>query len=234
MPNCKHLARVTRGRRKLSHSPGTERQIDQALRTSEDQLIDWIRRSAQLLSLMRPEVIVFLLLHFRRVNKPVVVEELAAGLDVRIRAQIVHCYLCRLGRQLTEDLSSEVCFLAWSILLESPHGRGVWMQICFERFIRSLCRDVLRQQRMTDVLSYDSNAEIRDLALSIESSGTCIEDIVYLREVLSKLKPRQRQVFLMQRGLNECQRTIASTVNLSERSIRTLLKQAERRLRAAC
>jgi RNA polymerase sigma factor (sigma-70 family) len=201
---------------------------------SEDELRDWIRRSAQRLSLIRPETFVFLLLHYRRINNPVLVEELAAGLEVRIRAQVVHWYLCRLGRQLTEDLSSEVCSQAWTVLLESPHGRGIWLQICFDRFIRSLCRDVLRKKDANSSLSYDSNAEVRNLALSIESPGPSIEDILYLREVLSQLEPRQRQVFLMQRGLNECQRTIASAVDRSERSVRTLLKQAERQLQAAC
>lgn len=232
MSNCKHFRR--HNGRNLSHSPRTEGQILDALQMSNDELVDWIRRATQRLSLMRAEAIVFLLLHYRRVNSPALVEELAVGLAVRMRAQIVHCYLSGLGHQRTEDLSNEVSPHAWTILLESPHGRGIWMQICFDRFMHSLCRDVLRKKGASEILSYDSNSEIRNLALSVDSPGASVEDILYLREVLSQLEPRHRQVFLMQRALNECQRTIASTVNRSERSVRTLLKEAERRLQAAC
>jgi RNA polymerase sigma factor (sigma-70 family) len=182
---------------------------------------------------MRAETIVFLLLHYRRVNNAALVEELAAALELRMRAQILHRYLCRLGAQLTEELSTDVCSHAWTVLLESPHGRGVWMQICFDRFVRSLCRDALRKKNASHLVSYDSDAAIRNLALSIESPGPSIEDTVYLRELLSRLEPRQRQVFLMQHGLNEGQRTIALTVHRSERSVRTLLKEAEQQLQAA-
>jgi DNA-directed RNA polymerase specialized sigma24 family protein len=234
MSNCKHLRRVTGNGRSLSHSPRTEGQILHALQMSDDELRDWILRATQRFSLMRAETFVFLLLHYRRVNSPVLVEELAAGLEVRMRAQIVQWYVNGLGHRRTEDLSSEVCSQAWTILLESPHGRGIWMQICFDRFIRSLCRDVLRKKGASDILSYDSNSEIRSLALSVSSAGPSAEEMVYLREVLSQLEPRQRQVFLMQRGLNERQRTIASAVHRSERSVRTLLKEAERQLQAAC
>jgi len=143
MSNCKHLRRVTRDGRNLSHSPRTEGQILQALQMPDDELRDWIRRATQRFSLMRAEAIVFLLLHYRRVNSPVLVEELAAGLEVRMRAQIVQWYVTGLGHQRTADLRSEVCPQAWTILLESPHDRGIWMQICFDRFIRSLCRDGL-------------------------------------------------------------------------------------------
>lgn len=232
MSDCKHLSLVTRNGRTLSHSPETERQILLALKMPEGKLRDWIRGPGE--GLMRAEAIVFLLLHYRRINNPVLVEELAVGLQTRMNTQIRSSYRSRLGRQVTTDLSSEVCSRAWTVLLESPHGRGIWMQICFDRFVRSLCRDVLRKKSASDMLSYDSNQETKKLALSIESRGPSVEDVVYLREVLSELGPRQRQAFLMRHGLNECQRTIARALHRSERSVRTLLKQAEQQLRTAC
>jgi RNA polymerase sigma factor (sigma-70 family) len=198
----------------------------------EQGLLDWIRNSVRRFCQMRSETIVFLLLHFRRSDNPQLVEELGASLEARMKTQILHGYLTSLGHQLTEDLISEVCSRAWTVLLESPHDRGIWMQLCFDRFILNLCRDVLRKQRTSDLLSYDSNAEIRNLAMSIESPGPSAEDMVYLREVLSQLKPRQCQVFLMQHGLNECQQSIALKINRSNRSVRSLLKQAELRLKA--
>jgi hypothetical protein len=134
---------------------------------------------------MRPETMVFLLLHFRRGGNQQLVEELSICLEARMKGQILRGYLSSLGRQLAEDLSSEVCSLAWTILLESPHERGIWMQLCFDRFILNLCHDVLRKQRASGLLSYDSNGEIRNLALSLESPGPSAEDMVYLREVLS-------------------------------------------------
>lgn len=231
MSDCKHLVLAKRNGRTLSHSPGTERQILLALQMADYELREWIRALGK--GLMRPEAIVFLLLHYRRVNNPILVEELAAGLEMRIRTQIRYWYRCQLGRQLLEDVSSDVCSQAWTVLLESPHGRGIWMQICFDRFIRSLCRDVLRKKSASEIPSYDSNLEIRRLALSVESRGPSVEDVVYLREALSQLGPRQRQAFLLRHGLNEHQRTIAVAVHRSERSVRTLLKQAEQRFQAA-
>jgi len=224
--------RVSRRGRKLSHSQATEREICQALGMPMKELSEWIRSAVRMFCQMRSETMVFLLLHFRRSDNPQLVEELGASLEARMKAQILHGYLTSLGHQLTEDLISEVCSMAWTILLESPHGRGIWMQLCFDRFIQNLCRDVLRKQRASGILSYDSNAEIRNLVLNIESPGPSAEDLVYLREVLSQLKPRECQVFLMQRGLNECQQSIGLTINRSNRSVRSLLKQAELKLKA--
>jgi hypothetical protein len=181
----------------------------------------------------REETMVFLLAHHRSTSdNPLLVEELAAALDARIRSESTHRYLPLLGAHGTEEIVREVASLAWIVMLGSQKRR-VWAEICFHRFIRNLGRDVLRKLRAREVVSLDTDGTARTAALDVASQGLSVEDMVYLREVLAQLKPRQRDAFLLHHS-RESQRAIGRIVGRSDRSVRTWLKQTERLLNVGC
>jgi DNA-directed RNA polymerase specialized sigma24 family protein len=109
--------------------------------------------------------------------------------------------------------------------------RRIWAEICFHRFVLNLGRDVLRKLRQQETVSLDTDSSARTAALAVAGQGASPEEMVYLREVLSEMKPRQREAFLLHH-VNEPQREIARAVGRSDRSIRTWLKQTEHRLQA--
>lgn len=228
MSECNHFEGQTRDGRKLSHTDQTERQIQLSLRLQREELASWIS-APSLTEALLDEAMVFLFLHHRATGDALLVELLAAALGQRMRVRAIEFYGNILGPHSSRELCEDVTSLAWIILLESPTGRGVWLQLCFRRFIHNLACDVLRGMKLYDAapLELDSAS-----APEVMDQSASPEDIVYAREALLQLRPRQRQAFIMQRGFREPQRVIADTLGCSDRSIRTWLKQAERQLNA--
>jgi RNA polymerase sigma factor (sigma-70 family) len=174
---------------------------------------------------------VFLMVQHRSAGRHLLlVEELAGTLDTRIRFETTRRYLPVLGASRTEEIVGEVTSLAWIGMLESE-SRRAWAEICFHRFILNLGRDALRKLRQQKTVSLDTDDTARTAVLAVAGQGASPEDMVYLREVLSEMKPRQREAFLMHH-VNEPQRAIAQAVGRSDRSVRTWLKQTEHRLQA--
>lgn len=228
MSDCDHFEGRTRGGKKLAHTDQAEQQIQLALRQQPEELLLWIDAHSSSGSLVE-EAMVFLLVHHRSAGDSLVVESLAAALDQRMRARAAECSGNFMGALSNQELCKEVASLAWIILLESPGGRGVWLQLCFRRFIHNLVRDVLRGIRPANVAVADLDS---GAALEVVDHRASPEDLVYAREMLAQLKPHQRQAFIMQYGFREPQGVIAKTLGRSDRSVRTWLKQAERQLNA--
>lgn len=226
MSDCDHFEGQTRGGKQLTHPRQAEQQIQLGLRLPSRELLLWIR-DPSLSGYVVEEAIVFLLLHHRDSGDTLLVEALAAALDQRMRARAMECCGKISGVHFSRELCEDVASLAWIILLESPAGRGVWLQICFRRFIQNLTRDVLRGMRFFDTRLSDLDSEAVPEVIDQSASP---EDLVYVQEVLSQLNPQQRQAFIMQRGFREPQRAIAKTLGRSDRSVRTWLKQAQRQL----
>lgn len=226
MVDCDHFEGRTRAGRKLAHTDNTEQQIRLGLLLEPEELVAWTRAPLLSESLLE-EAMVFLLLHHRGTGNPFLVEALAAALDQRMRIRAIDCCGNTFGPHARE-LSDDVVSSAWIILLKSPDGRGVWLQICFHRFIKNLIRDVLRM-RLFDTALSDLDSEA---APEVMDQSPSPEDLIYAEEVLSQLKPHQRHAFIMQRGFRESQRAIAKTLGRSDRSVRTWLKQAESKLNA--
>lgn len=227
MIDCVHFEGRTRAGRKLVHADNTEQQIQLGLRLEPEELMAWTRAPLSSEALLE-EAAVFLLLRHRATGSTLLVEALAAALDQRMRLRAIECSGNIVGPHARE-LCADVVSLAWIILLESPGGRGVWLQICFRRFIQNLTRDVLRGIRLGEAMLLDSDSEA---APEVMDQSASPEDLIYVREVLSQLKPHQRQAFIMQRGFREPQCVIAKTLGRSDRSVRTWLKQAQRQLNA--
>jgi hypothetical protein len=229
MSECDHFEGQTRVGSRFHHADEAEQQIRLGLKVEPEEFISWTKAPAQSGSLA-PEAMVFFILHYRARGNALVVESLAAALDQKMKARVTDCYANLIGAQASRELSANVASLAWIIILDSPTGRGIWSQLCFRRFIHNLARDVLRGIRNSAV-SLDSD-EGQAVALAVASQSPSPEDLVYLREVLSQLKPRQRRAFVLQHGFREPQHAIARTFGRSDRSVRSWLKQADRRLNA--
>jgi len=228
MSDCDHFEGRTRDGKKLAHPHYAEQQIQLALGLQPMAFVSWINTASASGALVE-EAMVFLLLHHRAIGDSLVVESLAAALDHRMRARAVECYGNMLGGHSSRELCDDVVSRAWVILLESPTGRGVWLQICFRRFIHNLARDVSREMRLGEATSFElDSADARE---TMDHSASP-EDLVYAREMLAQLKPHQRQVFILQRGFRETQGAIGKTLGRSDRSVRTWLRQAERQLNA--
>lgn len=228
MINCDHFEGRTRGGRKLAHADQTEHQIRLGLQLKPEELVSWIRAPSTSESLVE-EAMVFLLLHHRATGDHALVETLAAALDQKMTARVMDCHTNLSGATASRELCEDVASLAWIILLEAPTGRGIWLQLCFGRFIHNLARDVLRRSRQFDAVSVHVDAG-SDRAEEIVSQTPSLEDLVCARDMLSQLKPRQRQAFVLQHGFREPQRAIARMLGRSDRSVRTWLKQPQRQL----
>jgi DNA-directed RNA polymerase specialized sigma24 family protein len=229
MYNCEHFEGQIFNGRELAHSAKTEEQICFGLQLKPEELVSWVKANSPSGSLTE-EALVFLILHYRASGSSLLVESLAANLDKRMRAR-TDSYAGLLGVPASRELCAEVVSLAWIHILKIPIGRGVWAQICCRRFLRNLLRDELRRSRQFDAISLDSDEGA--LAVKVVSHNSSPEDLVYAKEILSQLKPRQRQAFVLQHGFGEPQREIARAFGRSDRSVRTWLRQIERRLNAS-
>lgn len=230
MIECDHFEDQIRDGTKLHHADEPEKQIRVGLQMRPEEVISWARAPARIGSLTE-EAMVFLILYYRAAGNTQMVELLAAALDQKIKAQVSNRYASLIGVAASRELCANVAPQAWIIMLESPTGRGVWSQLCFRRFIHNLARDILRGMQNSALVSLDSD-EGRAVALAVKSRSASPEDLVYLREVLSQLKPRERRAFVLQHGFREPQRAIAGAYGRSDRSVRSWLKQAERQLHA--
>ncbi len=231
MFECDHFAEEKLKGKRLYHADAPERQIRTALEMDTEELISWSRAPITSLGTLTEEALIFLILHFRAGGNALLVEQLAAGLDQKMKTRVSDYYARVLGAQASRELSANVASLAWIIMLEAPAGRGIWSQLCFRRFVHNLARDVLRAIRHAEAVSLDANDRF-GFAPEIRSPSLSPEDAVYLREALSLLKPHERLAFVLQHGFREPQRTIALSLGRSDRSVRTWLRQAERRLHA--
>lgn len=231
MFECDHFdAERFKGRR-LHHPDAPERQIRSALEMETHELISWTRFPITSLGTLTEEALIFLILHHRAGGNTVLVEQLAAALDQKMKTRVADYYARIMGAQGSRELSANVASLAWIIMLEAPAGRGIWSQLCFRRFMHNLARDVLRTVRHADAVSLDANDAFA-LASAMRGHSMSPEDAVYLREALSLLKSHERHAFVLQYAFREPQRTIALSLGRSDRSVRTWLRQAERRLHA--
>lgn len=231
MSACTHFKRHARNGRRLHHAPETEQQICRGLAMDPDELVAWARNSPLTASPLREESMVFLMVQHRSASRHLLlVEELAGTLDARIRCETTRRYLPVLGASGTEEIVREVASLAWIVMLQSEKRR-IWAEICFHRFVLNLGRDVLRMLREQKTVSLDTDNTARTAALAVAGQGASPEEMIYLREVLSEMKPLQREAFLLHH-VNEPQRAIAKAVGRSDRSVRTWLKHTEHRLQA--
>jgi len=229
MSECDHFGEEKLKGKRLHHADAPERQIRKALEMDTQEVVSWSRAPIASLGTLTEEALIFLILHYRACGNALVVEQLAAGLDQRMKTRVTDYYARVLGAQASRELSANVASLAWIIMLEAPAGRGVWSQLCFRRFLHNLARDVLRALRHAEAFSLDANDRF-GFASEIRSQSVSPEDAVYLREALSLMKPHERVAFVLQHGFRESQRTIAQSFGRSDRSVRTWLRQAERRL----
>lgn len=228
MFECDHFEAQKREGRRLHHAHKPELQIRQALEMKPAELISWTRVPIESGSLAE-EAMVFLIFHHRAEGNALLVEQLAAALDRKMKARISEPYVNLIGANASRELGADVASLAWIIMLESPLGRGIWSQLCFRRFIHNLARDVLRGMRHCAAVSLDSDGE-RAGGLEVESRSVSAEELAYAREMLLQLTPCQRQALVLQRGFREPQRAIAKTFGCSARSVRAWLKQAKCKL----
>jgi hypothetical protein len=215
MSDCDHFEGRTRRGKKLTHTEHAEQQIQLGLQLQPQELVSWIDTSSGSLA---EEAMVFLLMHHRSAGGSLIEEILAAAVDQRMRARAAECYGNFMGAFSSKELCKEVASLAWIILLESPAGRGVWLQLCFRRFIHNLARDVLRGIRPANMTLADLDSVA---GLEMMDHRASPEDLVYAREMLAQLKPHQRQAFIMQHGFREPQGAIAKALGRSDRSVRT-------------
>lgn len=228
MFECDHFEAQQREGKRLHHARKPELQIRQALEMKSAELISWTSVPCESGSLTE-EATVFLIFHHRAEGNALLVEQLAAALDRKMKARVSEPYVNLLGANASRELGAEVASLAWIIMLESPLGRGIWSQLCFRRFIHNLARDVLRRMRHCAAVSLDSD-EACAVGLEVESRSVSPEELAYAREMLLLLTPCQRQALVLQRGFREPQSAIAKTFGCSPRSVRAWVKQAKRKL----
>jgi len=194
MYNCEHFEGQILNGRELAHSDQTEEQICLGLQLKPEELVWWVKANSPSGSLTE-EALVFLILHYRASGNSLLVESLAAMLDKRMRAR-TDSYAALLGVPNSRELCADVVSLAWILILKGPTDRGVWAQICCRRFLHNLLRDGLRGSRQFDAISLDSDEGA--LAVRVVSQSSSPEELVYAKEILSRLKPRQRQAFILQ------------------------------------
>jgi DNA-directed RNA polymerase specialized sigma24 family protein len=229
MSNCEHFEGQALNGRELAHSDQTEEQIGLGLQLNPQELVSWANGNS-LSGSLTEEAMVFLILHHRATGNSFLVESLAAVLDKRLRAR-TDSYAGLLGVPANRELCADAVSSAWILILKVPIGRGIWAQICCRRFVHNLLRDELRRIRQFDAISLDSDEGV--LAGKVVSQNSWPEDLVYAQEILSQLKPRQRQAFVLQHGFGEPQDAIARAFRRSDRSVRTWLRHVERRLNAS-
>ncbi len=156
-----------------------------------------------------------------------------AGFDALYRASLVdvHAYaLSLLGdRQAAEDVTALAFERLYRARARLDHGRGTPRAWLFA-IARNAALDELRRRARQPRFAMDENVGGEDLGQAIER----VEQRATLREAISTLPPRDREVVLLKFHGQLSNGELARALGISESNAGTRLHRALSRLRGLC
>ena len=237
---------LARGYKRL---PEVERQIADALNLESEALLRRAReRDERVPGFLTAETLAYFIRRaIRRVDtttRDALIRELLERCSPHFRGKFRG-----FGREDREDLQGDVTHMVVEGLF-APDGRGDFMQVRFWKYLErkciDACRAALRRANNTESLetgySGDSASEGRNRLERQIDPELSPEELAMVSEGLEQLPPKLRHVFLLRHyfGLkigsddpNDNQGdelTIAAQLNVSGRTIRNWLKEANKRL----
>ncbi|MCU1264546.1 MAG: hypothetical protein JWM21_864 [Acidobacteria bacterium] len=136
----------------------------------------------------------------------------------------------RYGLELCQELNQDI----WLMLLQPSSTARLWAQLCFWRFAFHRFKNLLKKKRRaTKACSLDSELGVRWRVLKSISPGLSPDEVVYLREVMLSLPPYQCAAFQLRHECGFSLSEIGAMLKRDVRTVRRLLKSAERHFRSS-
>jgi hypothetical protein len=214
--------------RQLSHPEPVKKQLAQADKMGDTELLLWANGQNEALEPLAVETAISLIRKYRFVvEKAAVVAALVAVVETRIEV-VVACRRRRLPAWLTiQEITDELSSRVWTQVFAD---NDPWAEICFWRVLSHLLTDSVRDQLKQRACSIDSDRDARSMALELPADGLPLEVAVELHQQLMRLKRNQRRAFWLRFGYGLSVRETAAILDRTPRSVVNLVNGAKQKL----
>lgn len=232
-PITKHR---TRDGRKFSHGALPEAQIHTALQLSDLDLKKWAHDETRFFGPLSDEAILFLIQVCSSDGRSTdVSNELTALLHDKLKGRIISSYRGKIGTTAAEEFASQCCSAFWIRVFDWESAKSAWAQVCFWPSVFQFAKDAMKSHKvhMGPIVPLDSDIATRSFVREIPSRDIGLDDLVYIKEVLSEMKPSERLAFALRHSFDASIKEIGTVTGYSETKVKTLLRKKNKQLRKA-
>jgi hypothetical protein len=214
--------------RQLSHPEPVKKQLAQADRMGDTELLLWVNGQNEALEPLAVETAISLIRKYRGVaEKTAIVTALVAVVQNKIEV-VVAQRRGRLPRSLSiQEISDDLSSRLWTQVFAE---NDPWLEICFWRVLSHLLTDLVRDYRKQKADSIDSNRDARVMALGLPADGLALEVAVELHRQLMRLGLNQRRACWLRFGYGLSLVETASILQRTPRSVVNLVRAAKRQI----
>lgn len=218
----------TRESRQLSHPDPVKKQLVQALKLGNTELLLWVTGQNEALEPLAVETAISLIRKYRfDATKTAIVTALVAVVQNKIEV-VVAQRRRRLPRSLSiQEISDDLSSRVWAHVFAE---NDPWPEICFWRVLSHLLTDLVRDYRKQKADSIDSNRDVRVMALGLPADGLALEVAVELHQQLMRLRLNQRRACWLRFGYGLSLVETASILQRTPRSVVNLVRAAKRQI----